>query len=287
MKQTPHKELFFLKTRSMKDTVFYKYALLAFFLFTLNRCFYFMDPVRKAKKALKKKECEKTWEIFSSLSEKDILFAEKAGEECLSQSPKTAVLFYYYLSKSLSDPARAFLMKEKTADIYFEVLKNYGQALEFYSVLMAERVSDEKKALYTYRMAFCYFELGKFSDSLSLLFSPPSRPALILDEMYWNKKFLIGRNFLMLGKYPSAQKVFQEIQNKNPLYFKEKDLFFYLSFIYESQKEFRQAVMELERFKSTSEFLASKIDRLRIRQKNQPGSMKREKIKPKPHPPHP
>lgn len=260
----------------IKKKLLCNYLFCGFLLFVLNGCFYFIDPMRKAEKALKKGDCEQAKKIFVSSSKKKLAFAKKAGHFCLSKSPQEAVWFYYYLSER-EEEKKAYLLKEKVANIYFETLKDYEKAIEIYSFLKSQKISKKKEDFYIYRMALSFFELGKFSSSLSLLhkqaisFTSIRKTPIAYEVLYWDKKFLIGRSLLMRKKYVEAEKIFQEIQYSNPLYFKEKELFYYLSFIYELQKEFHQAISELEQFESTSEFLASKIDRLKIRQRNQPG----------------
>ena len=264
--------LFWLKFNT-KQTGKYSYLFCGFFLFILNGCFYFIDPVRKANKALKNGDCVQARKIFFSSSRKTLDFAEKAASFCLSKSPQSAVWFYHYLSEK-KEEKQAFLWKEKTADIYFEILRDYEKAIEIYSVLKDQEISNKKKDFYVYRMAFCFFELGKFSAALSLL--NKTVPSFLENsshssKMYWDNQFLIGRTLLMQNKYREAKRIFQEIQYNNPSYFKEKELFYYLSLTYELQKEFHQAISELEQFKNTSHFLNSKISRLKVRKKNQPG----------------
>ena len=259
----------------MKKKQLYDCLLCGFFFIVLSNCFYFVDSMRKAETALKKGDCEKARKFFISSPNKKLKFAKKAGNFCLSSSPKTAVWFYHYLSER-ENINKIFSYKKKIADIYFEILKDYEKAIEAYSFLSDQNLSKKERNFYVYRMAFSYFELGKFSVALSLLNKGTSSSAFdwqisSSDRIYWDNKFLMGRAFLMLEQYVEAEQIFQEIQQKNPLYFKENKLFYYLSFIYELQKEFHQAISELEQFESTSEFLTSKIRRLRVRQGNQPG----------------
>ena len=270
----------------MKKEQLYNCLLCGGFFIFLSNCFYFVDSMRKAETALKKGDCEKARNFFLSSPNKKLKFARKAGNLCLSSSPKTAVWFYQYLSER-EDINKALSYKKKIADIYFEILKNYEKAIEAYSFLNDQNLSQKEKNFYVYRRAFSYFELGKFSASLSLLGKRTSSAAFSWrvsssDRIYWDYKFLMGRAFLMLEQYMEAEQIFQEIQQKNPLYFKENKLFIYLSFIYELQKEFHQAISELEQFESTSEFLANKIRRLKIRQGNQPGMSHRMRVRIKP-----
>lgn len=260
----------------MKKKLLCNYLIGGFLFITLSGCFYFINPMRQAEKALNKGDCEQARKIFLSTPKKKLVFAKKAGDFCLSKSPQSTVWFYHYLSER-EEKEKAYLLREKIANIYFEILKDYEKAIETYSILKKQSISKEKKDFYVYRMALSFFELGKFPATLSALSKqggypvPATGQAPFSYKNHWDKKFLIARTFLMQKKYTDAERIFQEIQYSNPLYFKENELFHYLSFIYELQKEFHQAISELEQFENTSEFLANKIRRLKIRQKNQPG----------------
>ena len=245
----------------------------------MGACFYFTDPMRKAKKALKNNNCHQAKEFFILSQNKEIAFARKAAGKCSSISITTSVWFYRYLSNSEEDEKKRNRAREKLADIYFEELKNYEKAIELYSFLKAQMDVSPKKLFYSFRMAVSFFELGKWPASLkeiSLLEGKVKNEASLKDSGFFIEKgnvdFLKARIFLMQRKYKKAETMFRKIQKTQPLYFKKNKLFFYLSFIYESRKEFYQAISELKNFESTSEFLSDKIERLKVRQKNQPGS---------------
>ena len=80
---------------------------------------------------------------------------------------------------------------------------------------------------------------------------------------------LKGRIFIAQNQFDKATQMFQK-QMKN---YPEQEDFFreYLAFIYESQKLFSLAVKELEKIKTPSSFLLKKIEKLKERQRNQPG----------------
>ena len=257
----------------------------------ISGCFYFTSPMRKAEKALEKGDCKQAQNFFLSAQNKKWKFAKKAAELCLSKFPAEAGWFYYYLSEREVDIEKRLLFKEKQAKIYFEKLKNYEKAIELYSFLRSLNLSGTKRQSYSFHIALSYFEMGKWEASLKEILllttdvkkvgifenpsfhkavSPPAGKGVI--PFAENIAFLKARVFLMQEKYKEAEQIFRKIQQTNPVYFKKNKIFLYLSFIYESQKDFHQAISELETFQSTSEFLVDKIKRLKIRQSNQPGS---------------
>ena len=251
--------------------------LICFFLFVfVSGCFYFISPIRKAQRSLMKGDCEQAQKFFLMASHKKLKFAEKAAEFCLSKSTITAVWFYTYLSEREEDRKKRLLLKEKLAELYFKELKLYEKAIELYSFLSTQGFSEEKGRLYFFRIALAYFEMGKWEMSLKKinLLIEKNREKNIKDSNMVKELFLKARIFLMQKKYMEAEGAFQKIQKVDPVYFKKNKLFLYLSFIYELQKEFSQAISELEKFQSTSEFLSEKVKRLKIRRSNQPKTMR-------------
>ena len=243
------------------------FFLLSFFL---TGCFYFISPLRKAEKALKIKDCETAWKFFMESKEKPLNFAQKAAPICAVQQPQVGAWFYDHLSfqtkaegqtNKAQQKTRAF--KEKSAKIYFEQLRDFEKALERYSSL-AEKGPLEAVRRARFSKALCFFELGKWKASLkeinTLLKTSPA-PQEVL--------FLKARVFLMQKKYLQAEKMFKKIQKEHPVFFKKKEVFNYLSFIYESQRDLEGAIKELEHFRSTSEFLSDRIKRLKIRKSRQ------------------
>ena len=158
------------------------------------------------------------------------------------------------------------------ARIYFEEVKNYEAAIELYSFLKNQGVSESERQFYSFRIALAYFEVGKWSASLKQVEEILSTIDKNEDKEWINKLFLKARILLVQEQYKEAEQVFKRIQQANPVFFEENKIFLYLSFIHESRREFHQAVSELEKFQSTSDFLMSKIKRLKVRQSNQPGA---------------
>ena len=262
----------FLQVNFMQMVLFLFGKASPFLLFFLtSACFYFTDPIKRAEKALGKGDCRQAKHFFllaggDGKSE----FAEEAAKACVSHSTKEAVFFYDYLSKREKNMTKRVLIKEALAEVYFTNQQNYEKAIEEYFFLKGRKESMEKKYFYSFRIALSYFEMGKWEMSLketemlvSMGLKKESRLAAL---------FLLGRVLLMQEKYAEAGKVFKKIQQADPVYFEENKLFFYLSFIYESRKEFHQAIIELGKFQNTSEFLADKIKRLKVRQSKQPGA---------------
>ena len=247
----------------------------------MGACFYFTDPMRKAEKALDQEDCRQAKEFFILAPQKEIVFVRKAAQKCVTLSLKEAIWFYDYLSYREETLEKRILARERLAHIYFEEIKDYEKAIELYSFLRVQVNLPYKKLFYSFRIAFSFFELGKWQASLKELshlereLKKKSVSLHPVNSSYSirNVDFLKARVFLMQKRYKKSEEIFRKIQKNQPEYFRENKLFFYLSFIYESKKEFHQAISELKNFENTSNFLSDKIERLKVRQKNQPGSL--------------
>jgi len=247
---------------------FFKIIILCSLLMT-SGCFYFFSPLRKANKALNEKNCQKAREFFSlsttKNTKKKLTFARKATKTCSLLSLEETIWFYNYLFKTEKSLLQKLFFKEKLANLYFDQLKNYEKALEGYHLLKNLSVQPEKKFFYSFRIALAYFDLKKLRESLK-----ETDIALNLKPNNLEVYFLKARIFLMQAKYEEAKKILRYIQKTDLDFFHKNNLLLYLSFIYESRKEFHKAISELNKFKHSSDFLTDKINRLKIRQKNQP-----------------
>ncbi|MDE0119458.1 MAG: hypothetical protein OXM55_05570 [Bdellovibrionales bacterium] len=251
----------------IKQAVFFNLCLF------LTGCFYFTSSVRKMEKALKKKECSQARLDFLSIEgreNKKQLLAKKAVQVCLPISKKQAVWFYQYLSERERNKEHRLELKKTMARIYFEEIKDYEAAVKVYSFLQTQDVSAEEKQKYSFRVAQAYFEMGKWLASLNQVERVLSTMDKNKDNKWVKVFFLKGRILLMQERYKEAEDTFIVLQRSAPGFFKVNKVFLYLSFIYESRKEFHQAISNLKEYQNTSEFLMSKIKRLKIRQNNQP-----------------
>ena len=253
-----------------------KLCLSAVLYLFLPGCF-LVSPTWKTQQALKKRDCAGALKFFRDIKARHskLTWAKKAQSICLSAKPKVALWFLRYLSLYENTKERLFWTK-KHADTAFEKVKDYEQALVSYSVLKEQAVLPSEKSVYTVRMARSYFERGKWESALreiqSLLKKEEKERGFSASELA-KALFLKARIHLMQEEYLKAEKEFQQIQALYPLYFKEQEMFLYLSFIYEERKDFHKALEELKAFQHSSAFLKQKMNRLKIRQKNQPGAI--------------
>ena len=237
--------------------------------FSLSSCFYITSPVRRAQKALKEKDCNKALGFFQEIKNKKqkLKIARKAPPLCLNTTPAVSLWFYNYLSEWEQTKKQKLFFKKKAGDLAFETVKNYEQALMAYSFLKQQAILESDKNFYSFRMAFSYFERGKWSATLKTL-----KPLLTNQSFHKKALFLKARTLLLKEEYQNAKTTFQTIRKLYPLYFKEQEMFLYLSFIFEEQKDFHRASLELKDFQQSSAFLREKIKQIKSRRQNQPGA---------------
>ena len=238
-------------------------------------CFYFLSPLAKANRALLKGDCEKLFTLFVLIEEnkQKRQLAQKAGGRCLKNFPQISAEFYSYLSERQENKAQRIKFKEKLAHIYFKRLKSYEKALEVFFYLKQQKPN---KGVYVFYIAQIFFEMKNWEASLRSLEPllkgrPKTAPFDLSPITFPEVLFLKARNLLLQQKYSSAESLLQTIKKDHASFFKEKRIHLYLSLVYETQKQFHMAIEELKQFSHTSAFLQYKINRLQIREKNQPG----------------
>lgn len=234
-------------------------------------CFYFTDPLLKARKALRKPDCEKVWNLFQDVSSltniklRLLRFAEDAASICHINSTQTAVLFYKYLIKQNISVQKKIVFHKKLLSIlepsgsYIEIIPSY--------FFLKDHIKGES-SLYALKLAHAYFKLKK--GGLSLQIINKYLPLVQKKTFQLHFLFLKARVLLRAQQYVLSEKIFRRIQKLSPIFFKQRKMFLYISFIYEQKKAFHLAIKELSR-QPPSDFLDAEIKRLKARLSQQPG----------------
>ena len=260
----------------------YLSSFIFFISFMFISCFYFSDPLRKAKKALKAGDCKKVKYFLSASSKTDKAFLLKSAEFCKKNSLKTAIWFYERLSVEETSIEKRTAVTEKLANLYFEKLKDYKKAVSIWMSLRNSFSSETQETLlrkykYSYYIARCFFEMKNWSESLKevevFLRNPMALSSLNFKKIRLDFLFLKARILFLQEKLQESAVVFKQIKKLDYKFFIEQDIYMYLSMIYESQKNFHKAIKELKNFSDSSSFLKNRIERLKIRQKNLPADL--------------
>ena len=198
-----------------------------------------------------------------------MVFALKAAQFCEEKSIRDGAWFYEYLSQQETTKEKRLIFKDKLADIFFDKLNDHEKAFSLWFFLRDQSSKINTKLLYTYKIAYGFFEIQKWEESLLELNKYLNK---INQDSQFHKEFLFlkGRILLMQEQFSESERVFRQIQIQHSQFFQDQSIYWYLSLIYETQKDFQQAIRELKKFQHSSEFLQSKIQRLKKRERNLP-----------------
>jgi len=185
---------------------------------------------------------------------------------------KAAVEFYQHLIlySPLSDERLA--AQKSLADIYFENLLDFDQAVLEYSRLI-KLVPPPQRASYRLTVAKAYFNLNNFAQAEIEVDELLHKP--IADDLRFEALLFKGNLLQGAKRLDDAISVFGQILKKYPERARSENVIINLAVCYEEKKEFLKAIEILELAKSTyssPEFLEVRINRLRERQANLPGA---------------
>lgn len=163
--------------------------------------------------------------------------------------------------------------QKRIAAIYFENLNDYQNAIIEYNKLLDLKNSDEEIIEYKLRVAKSYFYLNNFyqaktevESALKIAGDSPQRFDLML---------FLGNVFYNTKKIDEAVKIYQELIQKFPDRAKAENVAMNIVVCYEEREQFEKAIEELMVIREeypNPEFIDLKIQRLRERKLNLPGS---------------
>ncbi len=249
-------------------------------------CFYFTDPLSRMEKVLAKGQCQKAYLIFRTSFQnyhsvkRQIQLAEKSGRVCLKKNPKLAMEFYQYLIHKPLSLKKKIIIHQKLVFLA-ELMNQYKQAEVSYLFLIYYHKKKSDFYRYSFSLAQLYFNSQKWEKSLQIIkeashswkknFLKSIKNQTNIRQFYLDFLFLKARVFLMKKEFTISEKIFLQVKKRDLKYFNQHDGGFYLAFLYEKRKAFDQAVFVLKD-QPSSHFLKQEIQRLKIRQKNQPRS---------------
>ena len=241
---------------------FIKLFLLFFFV---SSCFLDKPP-----RFFKKKEnCEIREKSFYRKERASIL---KKAEICLKEKKiKSAALILEQLLKrdrTTNRPSEEIkALTKKLAKISFYQLKNYDKALKHFTALLSFSLNPRESFSTQYSIAKSFYYLKKYSQALMEVEKAFSEKNSIEER---KKAFLLKAwIFVAQGELNKAISLLRQQMKEHP---DHQDFFReYLVFVYESQKNFLLAIQELEKIEKPTPFILNQIERLKERQKNQPG----------------
>ena len=241
-----------------------KTALLLFLISALSGCF--MIPRWKINRALKTKNCRalsSKW--IYDLSTRQI---KKSFEICLEKKlyeESMDVLFFLEM-KDLPFEQKIWIWRQK-GRLYAENLFLYDQAAKEFEKILKKRPKDfrARKNLIQTRIKNKDFNTALKEVKGFVLDSKDNKNKL---KFQW----LEARLLLLLKLRPAALKVFYDIQQTAPVFFKKNQGPFYLALLLEEEQKFLSAVKELRSAKW--KFFDEKKEHWMNRFKNTPGEKK-------------
>ena len=253
------------------------------FTFTVCGCTLSLDWFHqlRAKKAVAKGDFHSALKILQGIREHDpdgprAVIAARLGARVAQVDVKdygAAVDFYKHLVLRSDDPKERKAAQKNVAQIYFENLQDYNQAVFEYERLVKLELSPDEAFRYRLNLAKSHFHLNNLTQAdheLDTLLSRKLQP----DEIFDAK--LLKANVEVANKnLAGAAKSWEEILKEFPERSQREKVALNLVVVYEEMKDFGKAIETLENMRGQDpnpEFLNIRIERLKERRINQPGA---------------
>jgi tetratricopeptide (TPR) repeat protein len=250
------------------------FGFLFLFLTFFSGCQWFNGPGSKTSIKRDLRELESI--AKTKPGSKEALSAAREGSQTAFVEKKDyhrALFFFKYIILYSEDESERREAQKTLAEIYFERLNNYEQAIIEYNRLLELPHENAEKFQYRMNVARSNFFLSKFSQAESeidlVLKSEPK------DKNYFEAKLLLANIFQAQKKLDSAIEIYKELMDKYPDFSRDEHLGLALALCFEEKNDFKQARATLNEIRSTyprPEFIDSKIKHLEERESLQPGA---------------
>lgn len=186
---------------------------------------------------------------------------------------KKAVRFHQFLVLHATDPAERVQSQKQIANIYFDDLQDYGQAIIEISKLLEMPHNDLEESQYRLSLARAYFYLGNYFQALSEIDSLLARRS---DETIRFNTLMLKGNILVAQKqHAKAVDIFKKLTLDFPERASKENVGLTLAVSYEESGDFKNAIRILEDFRgkyNPPEYIELRIKRLQERLRNAPGA---------------
>jgi tetratricopeptide (TPR) repeat protein len=184
-----------------------------------------------------------------------------------------AVNYYKFLVLHSPDPQERMQSQKQVADIYFDNLQNYKEAIEEFSKLIQMPHNDAEEAEYRLSTARAYYYMGNYFQALSEIEAILSKKS---DENIRFGSLVLKGNILAAQKqFVKAAEVFRSIISTYPDRANKESIGLTLAACYEENNDFKNAIAVLETYRgkyNPPEYIELRIKRLQERMRNAPGA---------------
>ncbi len=184
-----------------------------------------------------------------------------------------AIESYKHLVLYSSVAAARLEAQKKIAEINFEHLQNYEQAIVEYNRLLDLPHEKKEAAVYRLFIAKSYFYMNNFVQALVELESLLERESVSPEQ--FDVLELKANTLLQMKKLDEAASVLNQLISKFPERAKERQVGLVLAVVYEEKKDFPKAIETLETIKNvypSKDFIETRIKNLKERQTYLPGA---------------
>lgn len=167
------------------------------------------------------------------------------------------------------DFKQRLLAQETLAEIYFENLQNYNQALNELLILEQLTSEAEAKEKLRFKIAQAYFLTGNPSASFEYIEASLKSPAA--DK----KNFLKLKAQILVSqkKHDEALAVYEDIRKLDSVFFAKENLYIATSTVFEEKEDYASALAYLEKYQEfigDKSYLELRFKRLKERLTNKP-----------------
>lgn len=167
------------------------------------------------------------------------------------------------------DSKQRLLAQETLAEIYFENLQNYSQALN--ELLILEQLTSlaEEKEKLRFKIAQAYFLTGNPTAAFEYIEASLKSPAAD------RKNFLKLKAQILVSqkRHDEALAIYEEIRKLDPNFFAKENLYISTSTVFEEKEDYASALAYLEKYQafvSDKAYLELRFKRLQERLTNKP-----------------
>ena len=236
---------------------------------------------QKAKRLAKGKEYQASVLSFAKAIEMDpntklALNAAQSGSVVAAELAKdydAAIRFYRHIVFKTDSESERISAKKSMAQIFFEQLKDYNQAVLEYESLLGTKLPEQEAYHFRLNVIKSQLELNNLEQALAdleALLSLHPKGA----ELY-EAKVLKSNIYISKKKFQEASTTLKEVIKEFPERAQKENLHLALVSCYEDLEDFTSAVAVLESMTawySHRDFLELRIKRLKERTSNQPGA---------------